>query len=271
MREVRDQIRGRFREFAGATAGGSNRIEGGTESGLGDATMGDATMGDAWAGGATTGDATTGHAGVSDAWASGGVSSGGVSSGAVSSGAGVAGAGETGPAVGNERVRGAGRHPSRCSNQRISPMKQLPEKQALSAVDLFFLKTDHFVSKGKKRFGIDYESNTDLRAAQPIPWRRAAAVRGLPSPALHSSIEEQLSDRGVTPQCSAHPVREAKRVLCDPQDSIVILTDRELWSMRIEVTSPERITDRRNSSRNFQPDHSSGIGHCKPQVIPPST
>ena len=51
-------------------------------------------------------------------------------------------AGVTGPAVGSERVRGAGRHPSRCSNQRISPMKQLPEKQALSAVGLFLLKTN---------------------------------------------------------------------------------------------------------------------------------
>jgi hypothetical protein len=80
------------------------------------------------------GDATTGDAGAGDAGAGSAVSSG-----AVSSGTGVAGVGVTGPAVGNERVRGAGRHPSRCSNQRISPMKQLPEKQALSAFDLFFL------------------------------------------------------------------------------------------------------------------------------------
>jgi len=67
MREVRDQIRGRFRDGSSAATGGAIGIEWGPESELGDATMGAAT---------------TGEAGAGEAWAGGGVSSGGVSSGA---------------------------------------------------------------------------------------------------------------------------------------------------------------------------------------------
>ena len=57
-------------------------------------------------------------------------------------------------------------------------------------------------------------------------------AKRLPWTALHSSIEEQRSDRGVAPQCLAHPVREAKHILCDPQDSPDILPDKEPRSIR---------------------------------------
>ena len=89
--------------------------------------------------------------------------------------------------------------------------------------------------------------------------------------ALHSSIEEQLGDRGVTPQCLAHPVREAKHVLCDPQDSRDIVAHTRPWSMRDPISSLASATNRAILNGHSNACFYNGIGHCKPHVIPPST